>query len=130
MKTKVKVLTMRVTVRSSKIFKGVNQMTGEPYCFSSVLVIKDDGIHADYVNVDESVCKPELIKPGVVAEMCVASKNEKQVLIFDIKKSAADSNDTPNVSVDVSTGEIIEENPPLPEPPVDYSGDKTKKNKS
>ena len=123
---------MRVTVRSSKVLKGINNMTGERYCFSSVLVIKDDGIHADYVNVDESVCDPAKIKPGVVAEMCVASKNEKQVLIFDIKKDVADSDDAPGpvVSVDVATGEILDEQPPLPEPPADYPGDKPKKNKS
>ena len=107
---------MRVKVKSTKLLKGTNAV-GERYCFSSVLVISDDGKHADYVNVDESVCNPEKIKPGVIAEMYVSSKNEKQATIFEIKRDAP-ADEVPAVTVDVSTGEVIDD-APLPEPPAE-----------
>lgn len=118
---------MRVVVKASKLIKGVNN--GNNYCFSSVLVVKDDGVHADYVNVDESVCAPSKIKPGVIAEMYVSSMNSKQVTVFDIKKNVNAEDVGPSVAVDVSTGEVIEENPPLPEPPADYPGGNSKNKK-
>ena len=118
---------MRVRVKSSKLIKGVNN--GNNYCFSSVLVVKDDGVHADYVNVDESVCDPSKIKPGVIAEMYVSSSNSKQVTVFDIKKNASNEDDGPSVSVDVSTGEVVDEQPPLPEPPAGYPGGNSKNKK-
>ena len=109
---------MKVTVKSVKYLKGTNATTGERYCFTSALVIKDDGYHADYVNIDESVCDPNKIKPGVIADMYVSSKNEKQVVLFDIKRDAPASDEAASVTVDVSTGEVIDDIP-LPEPPAD-----------
>ena len=109
---------MKVTVKSVKYLKGTNATTGERYCFTSALVIKDDGYHADYVNIDESVCDPNKIKPGVIADMYVSSKNEKQVVLFDIKRDAPTADEAASVTVDVSTGEVIDDIP-LPEPPAD-----------
>ena len=115
---KVRMKKMKVTVKSVKYLKGTNATTGERYCFTSALVIKDDGYHADYVNIDESVCDPNKIKPGVIADMYVSSKNEKQVVLFDIKRDAPASDEAASVTVDVSTGEVIDDIP-LPEPPAD-----------
>ena len=114
---KVRMKKMNVTVKSVKHLKGTNA-ANERYCFTSALVIKEDGYHADYVNIDESVCNPNKIKPGVIADMYVSSKNEKQVVIFDIKRDAPASDEAASVTVDVSTGEVIDDIP-LPEPPAD-----------
>ena len=131
---KARMKKMKVTVKSVKYLKGTNATTGERYCFTSALVIKDDGYHADYVNIDESVCDPNKIKPGVIADMYVSSKNEKQVVLFDIKRDAPIADEAAvDVSVDVSTGEIIDDIP-LPEPPAEVlaadARDKAKQNKN
>ena len=118
MKIETRITKMKIRVKSTKLLKGVNAV-GERYCFSSVLVISDDGKHADYVNVDESVCKPDKIKPGVIAEMYVSSKNEKQATIFDIKRDAPSDAEVPASNIDESTGEVIGYEPPLPEPPAE-----------
>ena len=115
---------MLVTVRKAEIKKG-NDKNGNAYLFTNAFVVFDDKITAANVTIDNSICHPDKIKPGVRAELFVSQTNRSRATIFDIvgakdETSGVKASEDPfesydevsadDFDIDASTGEAKEKN--------------------
>ena len=75
-------IKMKVIVKRAELREGTSKTTGQPYRFTSALVLYDDGETADNITIDESVCDPSKIKTGMRADMRL-STDRKRVLVFE-----------------------------------------------
>ena len=111
---------MKVIVRKVDVKQGINTKTGEPFLFTNAFVIFDGGQFADFITIDSKVCHPDVIKPGMKAEVYFSQSNKTRATFFEPLgvKNEAQAQEAPeggysevspeDYNIDSLTGEAVE----------------------
>ena len=74
---------MKVIVRKVDVKSGINTKTGEAFLFTNAFVIFEGGQFADHITIDSKVCDPNIIKPGMKAEVYFSQTNKTRATFFE-----------------------------------------------
>ncbi len=112
---------MKVIVRKVDVKSGINTKTGEAFLFTNAFVIFEGGQFADHITIDSKVCDPNIIKPGMKAEVYFSQTNKTRATFFEPigVKSEEKPAEIPggytevnpaDYELDPGTGEMVEKN--------------------